>query len=92
MASAAGLGEIAEPPSLVADAIVEALEKEEFHALPDTMAKQVGEAYESFARTRPISSNQAHSGTDERKPPPASHRPRQTRIAWSFPIGHRQPP
>lgn len=50
MASAAGLGEIAEPPSLVADAIVEALEKEEFHAFPDTMAKQVGGAYESFAR------------------------------------------
>ena len=50
MASAAGLGEIAEPPSLVADAIVEALEKEEFHAFPDTMAKQVGEVYESFAQ------------------------------------------
>ena len=30
--------------------IVEALEKEEFHAFPDTMAKQVGEAYQSFAR------------------------------------------
>ena len=50
MASAAGLGDIAEPPSLVADAIVEAFEKEEFHAFPDAMAKQVGEAYESFAR------------------------------------------
>ena len=50
MASAAGLGEIAEPPSLVADAIVEALAKEEFHAFPDTMAKQIGEVYDSFAR------------------------------------------
>ena len=50
MATAAGLGEIAEPPSLVVDAIVDALEKGEFHAFPDTMAKQVGEAYESFAR------------------------------------------
>ena len=34
MADAAGLGEVAEPPSLVADAIVTALEQGEFHALP----------------------------------------------------------
>jgi NAD(P)-dependent dehydrogenase (short-subunit alcohol dehydrogenase family) len=45
----AGLEEIAEPPSLVADAIIEALENAKFHAFPDTLAKQFGEAYASFA-------------------------------------------
>ena len=50
MAHDAGLGEIAEPPSLVADAIALALESGEFHAFPDTMAKQIGEAYQSFAQ------------------------------------------
>ena len=50
MADAAGLGEIAEPPSIVADAIVDAFESGEFHAFPDSMAKQVGEAYGTFAR------------------------------------------
>lgn len=49
MAKDAGLGEIAEPPSLVADAIVEAIENGAFHAFPDTMAKQIGEAYNSYA-------------------------------------------
>lgn len=49
MATAAGLGKIAEPPSLVADAIVDAFANDRFHAFPDSMAKQVGEAYESFA-------------------------------------------
>ncbi|MCC9603132.1 SDR family oxidoreductase [Stieleria sp. JC731] len=49
MASAAGLEEIAEPPSLVADAIVEALQSGQFHAFPDSMAKDIGEAYASFA-------------------------------------------
>jgi NAD(P)-dependent dehydrogenase (short-subunit alcohol dehydrogenase family) len=49
MANAAGLGEIAEPPSLVADAIFQALHDGAFHAYPDTMAKQIGAAYQSFA-------------------------------------------
>jgi len=49
MGTQAGLSEIAEPPSLVGEAIVEALESGTFHAFPDTMAKQVGEAYRSFA-------------------------------------------
>lgn len=49
MASDAGLGEIAEPPSLVADAIFQALRDGSFHAFPDTMAKQIGAAYQSFA-------------------------------------------
>lgn len=49
MAKDAGLGEIAEPANLVPHAIIEALENDEFHAFPDTMAKQVGEAYRSYA-------------------------------------------
>ena len=49
MANAAGLGEGAESPSLVADAIVKALQNGEFHAYPDSMAQQIGEAYHGFA-------------------------------------------
>lgn len=50
MGSQAGLDEVAEPPALVADAIVDALATGKFHAFPDSMAKQVGAAYESFAK------------------------------------------
>ncbi|WP_436714487.1 SDR family oxidoreductase [Roseiconus lacunae] len=49
MATDAGLHEMAEPPSLVADAIVEALQNGQFHAFPDSMAVQIGQAYASFA-------------------------------------------
>lgn len=49
MGREAGLEEIAEPASLVADAIVDALETGKFHVFPDSMAKQIGGAYESFA-------------------------------------------
>ena len=49
MAHNAGLGEIAEPPSLVGDGIVAALKAADFHHFPDTMAKQFGQAYEAFA-------------------------------------------
>ncbi|WP_339731716.1 SDR family oxidoreductase [uncultured Gimesia sp.] len=49
MGDSAGLKEIAEPPELVADAIVDALKSGEFHVYTDTMAKQVGAAYQSFA-------------------------------------------
>ncbi len=49
MGDSAGLSEIAEPPSLVAESIINALATGEFHAYPDTMAKQFGEAYQSFA-------------------------------------------
>ena len=45
----AGLTEIAEPPTLVSEGIVEALRNEVFHLFPDTMAKQIGGAYQSFA-------------------------------------------
>ena len=50
MGDAAGLTEIAEPPSLVGEAIVKALEAGEFHVYPDSMAKQIGEAYQSYAK------------------------------------------
>lgn len=49
MADDAGLTEMAEPPSLVADGIVAALAAGDFHLFPDSMAKQVGDAYQSFA-------------------------------------------
>ena len=49
MAEKAGIGEIAEPVELVPQAIITALEAGEFHSFPDTMAKQIGGAYESFA-------------------------------------------
>tara|TARA_R110002049_G_scaffold4601_5_gene32172 strand:+ start:244026 stop:244769 length:744 start_codon:yes stop_codon:yes gene_type:complete len=49
MASAAGLAEIAEPPSLVASELFDAIEQGRFHAWPDSMAKQFGEAYRSYA-------------------------------------------
>ncbi len=49
MADSAGLGEIADPPQMVADGIVEALRTGDFHLFPDTMAKQIGGAYAGFA-------------------------------------------
>lgn len=49
MANNAGMGEMAEPAVLVPQAIIAALANGEFHAYPDTMAKQIGEAYRSFA-------------------------------------------
>ena len=49
MGDAAGLSEIAEPPELVGEAIVSALKEGRFHAFPDSMAQQIGEAYQTFA-------------------------------------------
>ncbi len=49
MAHGLGIGEIAEPAALVPQAIIAALEAGEFHAFPDTMAKQVGAVYKDFA-------------------------------------------
>ncbi|MEO1131921.1 MAG: SDR family oxidoreductase [Cyanobacteria bacterium J06639_1] len=49
MAASAGMTDMAEPPSLVADGIIAALESGDFHVFPDTMAKQIGSAYQSFA-------------------------------------------
>lgn len=50
MAHDAGLGEIAEPPSLVGDAIIAGLAAGDFHVFPDSMAKQFWQAYEGYAR------------------------------------------
>ena len=49
MGDAAGFGDMAESPSLVANAIFDAIAKGRFHAWPDSMATQVGDAYQSFA-------------------------------------------
>lgn len=49
MADSAGLTEIAEPPSLVAESLIVALKNGDFHAFPDSMAKQIGAAYQGFA-------------------------------------------
>jgi len=49
MGDAAGLTEVAEPPALVADGMIKALKAGDFHVFPDSMAKQMGGAYKSFA-------------------------------------------
>jgi NAD(P)-dependent dehydrogenase (short-subunit alcohol dehydrogenase family) len=49
MAINAGLEEIAEPAELVARSIIDALESGEFHAFPDSMAKQIAAVYHDFA-------------------------------------------
>lgn len=49
MGDSAGLTEIAEPPSLVAEGIVTALRAGDFHLFPDTLARQIGGAYSDFA-------------------------------------------
>jgi len=49
MGDAAGLSEIAEPATLVSDAIIKGLKQGAFHVFPDTMAKQVESAYQSYA-------------------------------------------
>ena len=50
MADAAGLTEMAEPPSLVGEGIVAALQAGEFHLFPDSFAKRIGASYESFSK------------------------------------------
>ena len=50
MAESVGLGDIAEPPTLVADAIFDALRNDQFHVFPDSMAQQFQAAYTSFAQ------------------------------------------
>ncbi len=49
MAKAAGLDDT-DPPSVVADAILAALEHDTFHVFPDKLAKQIWFAYQSFAQ------------------------------------------
>jgi len=50
MANEAGLSDIAEPTSLVAEGIIEALRNGEFHLFPDSMARELWAAYETFAK------------------------------------------
>jgi NAD(P)-dependent dehydrogenase (short-subunit alcohol dehydrogenase family) len=49
MGEEAGFKEMAEPPSLVGDAIVAAIENGEFHAFTDTLANMIGDAYHDYA-------------------------------------------
>jgi NAD(P)-dependent dehydrogenase (short-subunit alcohol dehydrogenase family) len=49
MGDAAGLTAVAEPPAVVAEALVQALEENGLHVFPDSMARQIGDAYGSFA-------------------------------------------
>ena len=49
MIDQAGLRDISEPPSLVADSIVDGLRTGEFHVFPDSMAKQIEGVYHNFA-------------------------------------------
>jgi len=50
MAEDAGLMDIAEPVELVSEGIIAALRSGDFHLFPDSMARQIGAAYSSFAR------------------------------------------
>tara|TARA_R110002072_G_scaffold122745_5_gene257650 strand:- start:19576 stop:20454 length:879 start_codon:yes stop_codon:yes gene_type:complete len=49
MGKNAGFEDVGAPPELVATAIFDALAEGRFHAWPDPMAQQIGEAYQSFA-------------------------------------------
>ena len=49
MAVDAGIEEIAEPPELVSEGIVESLKSGAFHLFPDSMAKDFEKAYKNFA-------------------------------------------
>ena len=50
MGAEAGLDEVAEPASVVADALLAGLKNGDFHVFPDSVARQVGDAYHSFAQ------------------------------------------
>jgi NAD(P)-dependent dehydrogenase (short-subunit alcohol dehydrogenase family) len=49
MGDQAGFGDIAEPASVVADALFEAVATNTFHVFPDSMAKQIWQAYQGYA-------------------------------------------
>ena len=49
MSKNAGFGDMAEPVVLVPQAIIAALASNEFHSFPDSIAKQIGIAYQDFA-------------------------------------------
>lgn len=50
MGHEAGFEDIAEPPEVVADALVEALSSGQFHVFPDAIAKGIGDVYQDFAQ------------------------------------------
>ncbi|GJM05161.1 MAG: short-chain dehydrogenase [marine bacterium B5-7] len=50
MADTTGLADVAEPPSLVVDSIINGLKAGEFHVFPDSYAKQIGVQYQGFAK------------------------------------------
>jgi short-subunit dehydrogenase len=50
MAKVAGMYDMADPPSVVAEGIVRALANSEFHLFPDKMARNFWNAYEAYAR------------------------------------------
>lgn len=50
MAKKVGFDQFADPPRVVADAIIDALQSGQFHVFPDTMARQIWEQYHSFAK------------------------------------------
>jgi len=50
MAAKVGILDIADPASVVGEGIIRALKAGDFHLFPDTLAKEMGAAYESFAK------------------------------------------
>ncbi len=54
MADMLGVTKIAEPPSLVPEAVMEALQSGAFHVFPGLYASQLGEAYKEFAASQSI--------------------------------------
>lgn len=64
MSAAAGLAGLAEPPALVAEGIVTALKAGKFHLFPDSMAKRIGNAYQSFSESV-IEADISEYGTEE---------------------------
>lgn len=50
MGDQVGMTDVAEPASVVAEGIISALKAGDFHLFPDTMAKQFGDAYASYAQ------------------------------------------
>ncbi|WP_372366124.1 SDR family oxidoreductase [Candidatus Uabimicrobium sp. HlEnr_7] len=50
MAASAGISDIAESATLVADGIIDSLKTGDFHLFPGSIAKNLGEAYASFAQ------------------------------------------
>ena len=51
MAVAANIDKDADPPSVVPEAIIEALRHDQFLVFPGKVAQKVGEAYRNFAET-----------------------------------------